>query len=97
MQTSDSSSDPQPGTGLHNPELQAALRAEKTAPSARTRANLLRTLSGATILLAVRELPPHLRGAGTHVLEEATSLVFLTSTSPQGQPMAIFFSDHQQV
>lgn len=87
----------EPDRGPQNAELLAALQIERLAPSPATRANLLRVLGQSTVCVAVRELPPELRGKGPIVLQEDVRLTFLTSTNRDGQSMALAFSDHQQV
>lgn len=87
----------EPDATPQNSELLAALKIERMAPSPATRANLLRVLGRSTVCVAVRELPPELSGKGPIVLQEDVPLTFLTSTNREGQPMALVFSDHQQV
>lgn len=66
---------PEPDVGPQNFELLAALKIEKVAPSIAGRANLLRVLSRSVVLVAVRDLPPELRGEGPFVLKEDLRLM----------------------
>ena len=87
----------EPMPGPQNLELLAALKAEKTAPSPANRAHLLEVLSQSIVLIAVKDLPPHLRNVGPGPLEEDTYIEKLSTTGKNGELLGIIFSDHANV
>ena len=77
--------------------LENALRAHHAAPAPQTREKLLEILKNCFVYVAVQDLPPHLKGVGTFVLQEDTPLVMLASTSADGKTRKLIFSDRAQV
>ena len=87
----------EPTPGPRNLELLAALRAEKTAPCAANRARLLAVLKQSVVLIAVRDLPPHLRNVEGVRLTQAVDLDQLGSTNAAGEKLGLIFTDHANV
>lgn len=88
----------EPDVGPQNSELLAALKAEKVTPSPVNRAHLLSVLKRSIVLIAVRDLPPHLRDVeGPGTFGQETHLDLLSSTNAQGERVGLIFSDHRNV
>ena len=83
--------------GPLNVDLEAALRAEKRQPSPQTRAHLLHVLSRSIVLIAVRDLPLHLRDIGPGKFEKSTDLDLLGTTNGMGKQVGLIFSNHKNV